>query len=344
MVKAGDSLWKIARDNGISMPLLLQSNPDLESQNLQIGTKIILPRRVEGRVVQTDEEYSFDSFQRDLAALIDIYPFIEVHSIGESVMGKPLYDIRIGKGLTEVFFNAGMHANEWITCAAAMNLINDYLIGLTNSGSLLGEPLLPYYSSHTVSFVPMINPDGVDLVVYNGNIEEPYRSEALAINSGNEDFSGWKANIRGVDLNKQFPALWEVDAVVGPQEPAPRDYSGTAPLTEPEVIALADLTRARDFDRVVALHTQGEEIYYGFENLEPPESETYAANMAKQTGYTAIRNVDSRAGYKDWFIQDWRRPGFTIELGLGVNPLPLEQLSQITEDLHGIFAVALQNY
>lgn len=343
-VKAGDSLWSIARTNNISVSLLLQSNPEVEHQNLQIGTKLMIPKRVTYRVVNTDNPYDFAQLQEDITALLERYPFIDVHSIGESVMGKPLYEIKFGNGLTEIHFNAGMHANEWITSAALMNVINDFLIALTNSKAMELQSALATYSGYSFSFVPMVNPDGVDLVVNNGNIAEPYRSQALRINSGNTDFSGWKANINGVDLNKQFPALWNVDAVKGPQSPSPRDYSGQEPLTEPEVIALAQLTEARDFDRVFALHTQGRELYYGFNNLEPAASQAYAEEIARRTGYEAIRNVNSTSGYKDWFIQDWRRPGFTIELGFGVNPLPLTQLDQITEDLQHVFDVSLYSF
>lgn len=343
-VKAGDSLWSIARANNITVSLLLQSNPEVEQQNLQIGSRILIPKRVTYRVVQTNKPYDYSQLQEDVAKLIELYPFLQVTSIGESVMGKPLYELEIGNGLTEIHFNAGMHANEWITSAALMNLINDYLIALTNSNKMESMTALATYSGFKFSFVPMINPDGVDLVVNNGNIAEPYRSQALRINGGNTDFSGWKANINGVDLNKQFPALWEVDAVQGPQSPSPRDYSGQEPLTEPEVIALAQLTESRDFDRVFALHTQGREVYYGFQGLEPASSQLYADEIARRTGYEAIRNVNSTAGYKDWFIQDWRRPGFTIEFGLGTNPLPLTQLPQITKDLKQIFEVSLYTY
>lgn len=98
----------------------------------------------------------------------------------------------------------------------------------------------------------------------------------LAINDGSTDFSGWKANIRGVDLNNQFPARWEIEAARKRQRPAPRDYPGPAPLTEPESQAMARLTRESNFDRVLAYHTQGEVIYWGFENLQPPEAEILA--------------------------------------------------------------------
>jgi g-D-glutamyl-meso-diaminopimelate peptidase len=104
---------------------------------------------------------------------------------------------------------------------------------------------------------------------------------------------------------------------------------------------MAELTRSGDFDRVLAFHTQGEEIYWGFRNLEPPESEAIVNEFARVSGYTPVRTIESYAGYKDWFIQDWRRPGFTVELGRGVNPLPLSQFGEIYERALGILLASL---
>ena len=41
---------------------------------------------------------------------------------------------------------------------------------------------------------------------------------------------------------------------------------------------------------------------------------------------------DSYAGYKDWFIQEFDKPGYTFEAGIGVNPLPISQLGTIYLD------------
>ena len=89
----------------------------------------------------------------------------------------------------------------------------------------------------------MVNPDGVDLVLNGPPSSEPYRSNVIEWNNNSLDFSGWKANIRGVDLNDQFPAEWERERARNPKNPGPRDYGGESPLSEPEAIAMADLTR-----------------------------------------------------------------------------------------------------
>ena len=66
-----------------------------------------------------------------------------------------------------------------------------------------------------------------------------------------------------------------------------------------------------------------------------------AREFARVSGYQAVRYIDSHAGYKDWFIQEFRRPGFTIELGEGVNPLPISQFDEIYQDALGIFLASL---
>lgn len=187
----------------------------------------------------------------------------------------------------------------------------------------------------------MVNPDGVDLVLNGPPTNETVRTNVIEWNNGSTDFSGWKANINGVDLNDQFPAGWEIERERNRKTPGPRDYGGESPLSQPESIAMAKLTREMDFARVLAFHTQGQEIYWGFQGLEPPESEQLVNEFARVSGYKAVQTIDSYAGYKDWFIQDWRRPGFTVELGRGTNPLPLGQFDEIYEEALGIFLVAI---
>ncbi|GJM81662.1 hypothetical protein HMSSN139_41580 [Paenibacillus sp. HMSSN-139] len=340
-VKAGDSIWKLSRDRGVPMDVILLLNQSVNPNQLAVGQRLQLPLRVTWFVVDIRKPYDSAALREDLNRLMDIYPFIAYRNIGNTVMNKPIPELRIGKGSKRVHVNGSFHANEWITTPVLIKFLNQYLLALTNSGTIRGLQMWPYYEGATFSMVPMVNLDGVDLVIHGLPTQEPYRSNVLSYNGGNTDFQRWKANINGVDLNDQFPALWEREVARNPVERGPRDYPGTAPLTEPEAIAMADLTRQSDFDHVLAFHTQGEVIYWGFENREPAYAETIANEFARVSGYEAIRNVESYAGYKDWFIYDFRRPGFTIELGTGVNPLPLSQFDEIYEESLGILLASL---
>jgi len=341
-VAPGDSLWRIAAARGVPLEALLLVNPGVNPYNLQIGQIVRVPVLVTWLVVQPQRLYDSNALAADLNRLTALYPFIRRRSIGNSVLGKEITELRIGTGNKRVHVNGAFHANEWITTPVLVRFLNEYALALTLGGSIRGLVMAPFYQIATLSAVPMVNPDGVDLVINGPPAQQPYRDRVREINGGSLDFSGWKANIRGVDLNDQFPAMWDREVARSPQKaPAPRDYPGTAPLTEPEAIAMANLTRGSDFARVIAFHTQGEVIYWGFQGLEPPESERIVAEFARVSGYTPVRYVESYAGYKDWFIQDWRRPGFTVEAGRGVNPLPLSQFEEIYQETLGILLANL---
>ncbi|GLB58190.1 M14 family metallopeptidase [Cytobacillus sp. NCCP-133] len=339
-VKKGDTLWKLSSSRNLSIDALLLINQTLNPDRLTVGTVAKLPKRVISPIVEGRRDYDYQDLTADLSALADIYPFIKLNPIGNSVLGKPIQEVRLGRGSKKVHINASFHANEWITTPILMALLNSFLLSLTNERPIRGLATMPQYNSVDLSIVPMVNPDGVDLVI-NGPPPEA-REQVIEINRGSTDFSGWKANIRGVDLNNQFPAKWDFEKERSEQDaPAPRDYLGEAPLTEAEAIAMADLARTSQFDRMLAFHTQGSEFYWGYEGMEPPESQVIAAEFERVSGYRAVQYIDSFAGYKDWFIQEFRKPGFTIELGRGINPLPLSQYDEIYEEVLGIFLASL---
>lgn len=340
-IKSGDTLWRIAEKKGISVESLLLTNAHLSPTHLQIGQTIKIPQRVTSRIVFGKQDYDYEIMMNDIRHLQHIYPFLKVSSIGKSVLGHELPEVKIGSGDKKVHYNASFHANEWITTPIVMTFLNDYLLSLTNVHTMRGISPSQLYQQTTLSIVPMVNPDGVNLVLNGPPSSETWRKQVVSWNDNSWDFSGWKANIRGVDLNDQFPAEWEKERERNPKSPGPRDYGGEKPLSEPEAIAMAELTRKRNFDRVFAFHTQGEEIYWGFEGMEPPESKTMVEELSKVSGYEPVQTLDSYAGYKDWFIQDWRRPGFTVELGKGENPLPLTQFDDIYQKALGIFLAGL---
>ena len=92
---------------------------------------------------------------------------------------------------------------------------------------------------------------------------------------------------------------------------------------------------------ILAYHTQGQEIYWNFQNINPPNGYEIGEKFAKASGYllTEVPYNSSFAGYKDWFIQNYNRPGYTIEVGLGTSPLPLSQFDKIYSDNSGILVL-----
>ena len=150
----------------------------------------------------------------------------------------------------------------------------------------------------------------------------------------------------GVDLNLQFPAGWEqareIKYAQGFNQPAPRDFVGFGPLSEPEALTIYNFTLMHDFKLILAYHTQGQEIYWQFQNFNPPNSLEIGQSLAEASGYRLSDTPynSSFAGYKDWFIQNYNLPGYTIEAGIGENPLPISQFDEIYNDNIGILILS----
>lgn len=294
-----------------------------------------------GRIVPTDMTYPYRILIMNLEALQRKYPFIETFYYGESVLGKRLPYIKLGTGSNTVFYSASIHANEWINSVVFMKFVEDFCEAYVNNQTLRGYNVREIFENSTIYLAPMLNPDGVDLVTGVISQSLPSYREAVEISRDYPSIpfpSGWKANIRGVDLNLQFPAEWEearrVKFAQGFTTPAPRDFVGFGPLTEPEALSAYNFTLENNFRLILTYHTQGEVIFWRYLNYEPEEAEKIGQQFANVSGYQLINEVEtnSYAGYRDWFISAYRRPGYTVETGLGVNPLPISQFDKIYND------------
>ncbi|MGF9713281.1 M14 family metallopeptidase [Paenibacillus naphthalenovorans] len=350
-VRYGKPLFRLAARKGGNVADRIAANPggDPHRPCICIGQTVAVAPGRAMEAVDTANPYDYERMMEDLGLLKQRYPFLAVESIGRSVLGKTIPSIRIGSGPAEVHYNGSFHANEWITSLLLMKFIEDYASAYVNGAPLGAWDVRPLFEQTSLWIVPMVNPDGVELVLRGLSRENPYYRQLMEWNCGLQDFSGWKANIRGVDLNDQFPAHWEIERDRrGVPGPGPRDYTGMAPLSEPEALAMAEFTKSRNFQLVAALHTQGKEIYWNYRDLEPRESEAIACRLASVSGYEAVKLHGSDAGYKDWFIQEFRRPGFTVEAGLGVNPLPVSQFGEMYREiapllLEGLASVSIKS-
>lgn len=334
-VQPGDTFYNIAQRYGINLTLLITANPSANINNLQIGQQIIVPFRF--NVVDTNISYTYDIMQQDIQGLKTRYPFLETGSIGKSVVGRDLTYIRLGTGPNQVFYNGAHHSLEWITTPVLMKFIEEF-----SRAYSLGETLSYGYnprsiwSDSSIYIVPMVNPDGVELVLNGLSPDNPNYEELIVWNNGSTNFSTvWQANNHGVDLNHNYNAAWQLskdaEEAYGITGPGPTRYSGTSPESEPESRAVADFTRAHNFRLVLAYHSQGRLIFWDFMDLAPPEGRAIGEEFSRASGYTLAQStgIASYAGYKDWFIRDYRRPGYTIEVGFGRNPLPISQFDQI---------------
>lgn len=159
-----------------------------------------------------DFVFSSNLLYENLRILKQSYPFIQTGSIGKSIMGKDIPFVRIGRGQKEVFYSASYHANEWITSLVLLEFIYDYCNAIQTNSSIWNFSARRLFDSVSIYIVPLVNPDGVDLVTgaLSKTSSSYKQAEKIAYEFATIPFpDGWKANIRGVDLNLQFPAGWQ---------------------------------------------------------------------------------------------------------------------------------------
>lgn len=300
-------------------------------------------------IVNTAVPITAQSCDEMILKIVETYPFCRTELLTSTAFQRPIRTLVVGNGPRKVIYTAAHHANEWITSLVLLKFAEELAEAIQSGGELFGQKAERIRQAVTIYMVPMVDPDGVDLVT--GAIEPGDIQYALAQRIS-QDYpnipfpNGWKANLLGTDLNLNYPAGWlmarEIKFSQGYVRPAPRDYVGRAPLNQLETQALAAYTEVIDPALVLAYHSQGKEIYWQFMNYEIPGAEELGQLMAQVSGYTLAETpyASSFAGYKDWFIQQFRRPGYTIEVGTGENPLPLEQFDEIYRDNLGILVVA----
>ena len=298
-------------------------------------------------IVPTDVPMTAALCEKVIADITTTYPFVRSRVLGFTERGRPILALVIGNGPRKVLYTAAHHANEWITAPVLLQFADELAQAMDTGGTLWGQDAGLLAASATIHLVPMVNPDGVDLVTGALDKESYDAAKSLADNYPQIPFpEGWKANLAGVDLNLQYPAGWlqarQIKFSQGYDRPGPRDYVGQYPLSQPESRALAAYTEEIDPALVLAYHSQGKVIYWQFKDYFVPGARELGEKFATVSGYTLEDTPyeSAFAGYKDWFIQYFRRPGYTVEVGTGENPLPLSQFPEIYKDNLGILVTA----
>ncbi len=277
----------------------------------------------------------YESIQSRLGWLCSRYRFVNRLEAGRSVLGREISALRIGEPENAVLYAAAFHGQEWLTASLLLRFAERLCNALENGESISEIDCRKALLGRGMVIMPCVNPDGVEIALKGSQAAGDLAAEAERISGG--DYSRWNANARGVDINHNFNAGWHIlrrlEEAQGINAPAPGKYGGISPESEPETQAVVALCERFSFRSVYAFHSQGEEIYWHYGKHTPKKSALMARVLCASSGYAPAsqEGTASHGGFKDWFIEHYRRPGFTVEIGRGVNPLPLS-------DLDGIYA------
>lgn len=201
------------------------------------------------------------------------YPLLRVYETGRSVMGRPIIAVALGEGTKTVGYVGPHGADRWPEVFHMLRFAEERA-----AATVKGD--MELYRAVTLHMIPLVNPDGVDLVTGALDPSDSFYAQAQALSANYPQVSfpeGWRANISGVDLNLQYPTGWEAARRIryrqGFIRPGPRDYAGCEPLIAPESRAIEKWAREMDFDLVLS--------------------------------------YDS--GYTRWFEDTWGRPGIMLD-------------------------------
>ncbi len=254
---------------------------------------------------------------------------IETGIVGESELGQAIPYIFVGnKNGNYMIVQAAIHAREHLTALLAVNLAKHLV--RNKQLTMLGG----------IYFVPMVNPDGVCLCQNGvGFVRDKERKSNLLAINGKSDFSLWKANADGVDLNVNFDAKWG-EGSQNEFYKSSANYIGKSPFSARETKALARFTQSIKPCVTISYHLKGEEIYWEFgqKSHRRFRDKRYAEAIARYTGYAVKTPEGSVGGYKDWCIEKFKIPSFTIEVGSDElsHPFPYSEFEKIfvqNEDL-----------
>ena len=280
--------------------------------------------------------YTYEDLVSDTDLLKSRYSSVfSADSLGETADGRQILHLLV---------NGGIHAREYITCQLVMKQTVSFLKHIKNGdsyGDISYKDLLQDTAIHVIC---MVNPDGVSISqqgldgvqtdTVRKNLEQISQMDGASL-SDNDYLEQWKSNANGVDLNRNFDALW--DSYADPAgHPSADHYKGTAPGCEAESNALIQLTLQEHFSRTISYHTQGDVIYwyFGQEGSLYDQTLSFANTIAAATGYPLDADYQALdpAGYKDWAILSQGIPSLTIEVGTGDTPVSPDQFETIWEE------------
>ena len=145
----------------------------------------------------------------------------------------------------------------------------------------------------------------------------------------------WKANARGVDVNRNFDSGW--DSYSGHGAPSTERYKGEAPGSEAESRIILALEKEYPVAACISYHSAGGTVYwdYGSSGDIYDRDKELVNIVTMLTGYSASSSVvtsQDAAGCSDYFVLELEIPAVTIETGSGSCPLPAGDLEELWEE------------
>lgn len=285
------------------------------------------------QIVAADhQKYSYSEMANDIVQLSRKYPGILHYSvIGKSEDGRNLYEVTVGNrhASRSLLVVSTLHAREYMASLLCMSQIEYYA---RNYREVIGDrKVSDVLNRICIRYIPMANPDGVTISQEGilGIHSKKLRKRLKKISKG-ENLTVWKANAKGVDLNRNFPYQFQVQGKAGSQ-----GYSGANPVNSKEAAAINRRIRAlkgSQLKAVIHYHAMGSVIYGSSQHAGSASAAAGTQRMYQTareiTGYSSAGNGRS-GGLREYIMCTLQLPSITLEIGRHTCPGPISEFPAI---------------
>lgn len=305
---------------------VLKTEQDATAKNKQTETKKSIseetttpaPIRDTTLVTNPYKGYSYTRLIKEINALQAKYPeIIQTEYIGKTVSGRQIPLVKLGTGERKILIMGSEHAREYVTTNLIMRSIDTYSQAYIQNKKIDKTSVKNVLDNVTFYFVPMVNIDGVQLVLGTSTSKDKNTAKKyVGKKHYNKNKNRWKANVRGVDLNRNYPFRWSKGR--SSKKRSYMSFKGKKQASEPEVKAIVNLCSNNQFAFMFTMHSRGQVVYWKdkYSGVVPGAS-TLINKVKSITGYRKMptsRWSTCTGESAKWFRAVYNKPAFTIEL------------------------------
>lgn len=263
-------------------------------------------------IVNTTSPESFDSLLETVTALKNQFPdLIKIYTAGYSEGGREIIMYTLGNGEKKALITGAIHAREHITTKYLLKVTEDYCNAFYSATGYYGNyDIYNLLDEYTLYIIPCANPDGLEIILSNDSPDKNVRVSEL---------SEYKANKKGVDLNRNFPIAWSyIDN--GVTSPADYYFKGYESGSAKETQVLMNLCLENDFSFLITVHIKGNLIFWGdtYRTNNNSVYKAFAKDICNASGLLMLEPTkeakDYGGGFENWFRHQFNRPGVCVEL------------------------------
>lgn len=303
------------------------------------------------------QKYTYSEMKKDIALLTKKYgEYLSYEVGGKSWDNRNLYVLTLGNPNAKktVIVQASIHGREYMTAQLVMKQVEFYCRNYY-TGTYKGTYFSELFEKVCFKIVPMSNPDGVSIsqfgasAIRNAKLRANIQRMCRKYGRGSRSYyTRWKANARGIDLNRNFDQYWKLLST-SIHAPCASGFKGYSPVSEKESKLLVRLANKEKPSAVLSYHAMGQIIYWNFGQRGALRTkELQLLNVVRgQTGYRPVGGAFSRhhsTGYGDWIAVSKKTPTTTIEIGSVACPLPSSQFPGTWSRNRLIFAATAKLY